>query len=554
MAEKKDTLNPDILTDEIEDTIDDLFKPSRQIEIDPLTNEVKEVAEGKSPDEASADMDLHLEPLIPASPTTDESSGEEKPEENLLELELELEPDSEAGKEGLPVLLDNLDQQLSTLEWEITPEQVAAAIGTMKGINAEPGIRDISEARHLIRLMLDILGRMEDQPETIAANSPVILKKGLENLKQLATQYQAVGATLPEDLAKGFETTALELERILEEEERPGETGEGATDIIPDTSEAGEIQVEPEDDKDEDTCPTMPSPLSSRPDSLHGAVPADDTSEKSQPVTVSHLRGPAEPRPESVVSSPSEVESLHLLDEHIDVLVSCIEKIIPVEALLKNTSGMEKLYKFQEGIRSILEKEAMRLAKLTGRELRLPDVESFGMPKTSEQKPVLPPCDTILTINWGGKRIALSAEEVCFHGPPVWSMKRKLGSLSTFPLKGLKKWPWSKIRPMLNGKLAGLDEDALKQLEFPVVGPELVGEGGIGNRDGCACQVVIIMYDGSKGITILCETEPVSESTLGMSWEPTQKAKEPFEGILKNGEKTIPLCTVKSVLRAWQHD
>ncbi len=559
MTEEKDTLNPNILTDEIEDTIDDLFKPSRKIEIDPLTNEVKEVSENNSPDEITPEADLDLEPSILAPPApSSESKGEEGVEENLLELELELEPeieekpDTSAEKDELSALLDTLDQQLSTLEWEITTEQVAAAIDTLKGINTEPVIKDIAEARHLIRLMLDILSRMEDHPETIAASSPVVLKRGLEGLKQLSVLPQANRAALPQDLTDGLNATALELEKILKEGELPEETDEEPTKT-PGTK-ATDIHIELKNHGEGNNTVQAPPSLSSMPDNPQESGSVSDKKEESLPYTATQLQGPAKPESKSIASSPSEDEILHVLDEHLDVLVSCIEKIMPVEILLKNTSGMEKLHRFQEGIRSTLEKEARRLAKLTGKKLGLPDTAALDMPTdTPEQRPLSPPWDKIMLISLGGKKVAFPDKEVCFYGPPVWSMKGKLGSLSAFPLKGLKKWPWSKIGPLLKGQLAALDEDVLKRFEFPVIKPEFIA--GAGNNDGnCTCKIVTIMYDGSRGITILSDTEPVSEGTRKMTWKPTQEVKGPFEGTLKNGEETIPLCTVKSVLRAWRHD
>jgi len=93
-------------TEDIEATIDDLFAPVKEIEIDPLTNEIREknanAEETAKPDNVtddSRDIEQDSEPSQePLLTSEDEEGSATEASENFLDIELELElpPDEDS--------------------------------------------------------------------------------------------------------------------------------------------------------------------------------------------------------------------------------------------------------------------------------------------------------------------------------------------------------------------------------------------------------------------------------------------------------------------------
>ncbi|RUM89279.1 MAG: hypothetical protein DSZ23_03415, partial [Thermodesulfatator sp.] len=194
MKENNNIPETELFTAEIEDTIDDLFKPAKKIEIDPLTQEVKEVQ--PEPEESSVEFELSSED--DSQPAMDDASGNtapadgqnpvQKSSETLLELDLELEledidaQDNQHGKDddqprdesqGEPVSisdkLEQLKQQLFTIEWEVTEPQLHETLGLIKNLLNEPELNSSRQALSMMELMHTVIQNIHDNPETVSA-------------------------------------------------------------------------------------------------------------------------------------------------------------------------------------------------------------------------------------------------------------------------------------------------------------------------------------------------------------------------------------------------
>ena len=135
MTQQQSVPDPELFTKEIEDTIDSLFTPTKEIEIDPVTNEVREVkrkeaAPQPKPEEEATlaieegeeeELTLELEEE-PEKAEELEGAPEEIPEISLSEEEAPEPTAPEGPVETMEHQFNQLYQSLLTLEWEITKE------------------------------------------------------------------------------------------------------------------------------------------------------------------------------------------------------------------------------------------------------------------------------------------------------------------------------------------------------------------------------------------------------------------------------------------------
>jgi hypothetical protein len=157
--------DPENFTKNIESTIDELFSASRQIEIDSLTGEVKELSQDKT------DQGPEI--------TTDEKILEL---DSGLDLELEKK---ETEAVNLEQQFSQLNQLLLTLEWEVTQTHVVSAKNLIETIRKNPKIEADKNLHELLNLMIRTLEGMTDHPEKMPTSGPQALQKGLDTLKKV---------------------------------------------------------------------------------------------------------------------------------------------------------------------------------------------------------------------------------------------------------------------------------------------------------------------------------------------------------------------------------
>jgi hypothetical protein len=161
MEQTKKIPDPESFAKNIENTIDKLFIASRQIEIDPLTSEVREISQDETDQGPSFDG-------------------------KILDLgsELELE-EKETEAVNLEQQFSRLNQLLLTLEWEVTQTHVVSAKDLVETIQKNPEIEADKNLHELLDLMAMILEGMADHPERMPTSGPEALQKGLDILKNI---------------------------------------------------------------------------------------------------------------------------------------------------------------------------------------------------------------------------------------------------------------------------------------------------------------------------------------------------------------------------------
>jgi hypothetical protein len=306
MDQTKKITDPENFTKNVESTIDELFSASRQIEIDPLTIEVRELSQDKTDKRPSSQVigqgENHPEE-IKLSDTIDMEAPAEQIEiitdEKMLELDSELNLELEK-KETKAVNLEQqfsqLNQLLLTLEWEITQTQVVSAKKLVETIRENPKIEADKNLHELLNLMIRTLEGMTDHPEKMPTSGPQALQKGLDTLKKIVWNE--------EQDPKAKKELLISAKKELE----------SAIDM-----EVSEV--------------------------------AHEVSEEAVPERLVENINDLE---------PDFLEHQLLVDavkSHIKVLDDCINYILPVEKLLAKTQGMEKLHHFQQNIKNRLEEQ-----------------------------------------------------------------------------------------------------------------------------------------------------------------------------------------------------
>ncbi len=190
MGQQKSVDVNENFTQDIEATIDDLFAPVKDIEIDPLTNEVKEKAGAGT----EAQTNTVLEDQEPMPQETGASQSDDKVLELDLELEdVEFEPESpvDQKEETAEITLETVETEggqslaameqfleaIMSLEWEIESATIQKAITVAEELRNSCTVPAIN----LLDAMLAILNHMSHSPEDIP-NATTELKKGAETL------------------------------------------------------------------------------------------------------------------------------------------------------------------------------------------------------------------------------------------------------------------------------------------------------------------------------------------------------------------------------------
>ena len=480
MKDNKNIPEPEVFTNKIEETIDDLFKPTKNIEIDPLTQEVKEIDAEKSVEE-QPEIELELaieEPTQEGSPQEDvkevkendkayTKENEPKPEPEL-EPEIELELIEEEGTEDISLeveeakekeddislRLGRLREDIYTIEWEVSGQELSETLKELRAIVDLPEIKANRDIAFLLSLSARVLEMGVNAPEKMEATAPHTLKRAIETA---ITIHQGKMASQDE-----LEEIKTGLEELLEKE----------AVVTSDT------QAKPQRGKKEEPKPHIPQ-----------------TTEKK------------------VVQSSSKAhdkEAEKVILAHIHQLQRQVNRIVPLERLLSNTPGMEKLYKFHRSIRSNLEKEINVLAQyfFPGIDLELPKADASEEKKAdyvSEIKGQGCPWKQLLTISLEGMEIGIPAEQVVYASQPPFFSKSFIKKADTLPLAKLKPWPWSRLSGLFGGTLSEMNEKELGSLELPIIKKLDDSELPVPSN-----FFVIVIYDGEKGAVLRTQESPIS--------------------------------------------
>ncbi|OCC16247.1 hypothetical protein DBT_0064 [Dissulfuribacter thermophilus] len=504
MPQKENIPDLEKFIKEIEDTIDSLFTPTKEIEIDPLTNEIKEVQRSreekpstKKEDKTDLDEEITLEldeddsvPLETAPPTM--PVIEPTIEDIRLEEEEE-EKETSTQFESMVHQFNQLYQSLLTLEWEITKEDLTSAYEILKNIAQK--IEDLAseDASFLVHSMLDIMRAVKEDPDHACPNAPKALEKGLEALMAIVKDSHPISHETEELIREAKEYMAF----VRLEDKPPKER----------------LSTDSWDDKRvvEEICDV--------------------------------------PILEEIKEKPFNQERLQAV---LNDLAVCIEKIIPVQEVLSHHKKSQKLYKFLANIRSRLEGAIQVLTDELG--LDFPEIRLSHTPpeeviigedtEIEPPKNIFPPFKEIQLVTWQGRTIGLIPEEVCYIGHSRSIGQKISGQESIFNLSSLKKWPWSKIRPMLTGELSRLDESVLEAITLPVIKNPDAKEAPESDTPNLS---LALLYKDGKGCALIIEGVPQNLNTDDWQWHDETENSLPWIGYLEKEGKKIPVITVEKI-------
>ncbi|MEA1991740.1 MAG: hypothetical protein U9N58_06040 [Thermodesulfobacteriota bacterium] len=519
--------DPENFTKNVDSTIDELFSASRQIEIDPLTGEVKNLSQDKTDQRPSfqvVDQEEKHPEEIQLSDTRELEAPAQQIEittdEKILELDLGLELELEEKKTeavNLEQHFSQLNQLLLTLEWEVTQTHVVSAKNLIETIRKNPKIEADKNLHELFNLIIKILEGMADHPEKMPTSGPEVLQKGLDTLKNLVWNEkqdpkakEELLRSAKKELESAIDMAVPGVAHEVSEEAVSEQLVEDIDDLKPRSQDAPEIALKEE--------------FPDQQEQVTDSVLETDIQEKA---------GPPEPE------FPDHPVLVDAVKSHIKILDDCIDYILPVEKLLARTPGMEKLHNFQQNIKSRLEKQKGILEKALTGDYK-PSVEKT--PSSS----VSCPWHELVVTQWDQKQVALAPEDVAFAGTAPWWAKKGLNKLKTFKLKKLKAWPWTKLQPLMQGELSNQGESQLEKLEFPVLQKAISSFSYSQPSDN---PIVLVLSHADKGLVLMLDT-PLKTISVApeCSWEPSAESSGPWVGNLKIENKQISVATLESLL------
>jgi len=564
-AEKSDI---NLFTNEIEDTIDDLFTPEKQIEIDPLTQEIKVLADDAEVQEQNAEpgvdtpsvmekdpvpdipveegsvkepadteieeieislaeelpsvevdepQEMELEPLEITledqktaadtgtnRPETENSSRQTADEELLIEeMSLETgqqEDDVSPGDKttgtppdsGLSDMLNRLKQNILTIEWEVTSEQLQQTIEITNTIRENAKGMDPRIQTLLLPAMVAALKAMKEKPGAMPATTPALMKRAVDLMEKAVGTSETAGVK-----QEGVEKVAAALKEAVASVQQ--ETGRKQT--IQETTITKQADQGRKD----------------------GGIPGDNSWKEDACRTVS---------------------------QHLEALEQTIARILPVEKVLGAQPEASKLYLFQRSIRLSLQEEYDRLSQFflgKTKEWEEPGpiapAATSGTDKPQEER--MPsadlPFNRLMICTVDGMKIGLIPEQVALISKPGPFTKGKVRKADSIKLGSLRKWPWSKLMPETSGELSQKSEKELASLELPVL--RTIGENTVeAEKDFVA---VVLIHEG-KGFVLLTADNPIEEQFSKEEWQWKPESSGYLKGILDSETETVHLLDCRN--------
>jgi len=481
--DRKDKLQEiDAFTQEVEGAIDSLFNPSKKIEIDPVTNEIREVdTGGELPPDLSTDVDLQLN-----------QSTQPDLNPTIEEIPLELEPEPEVVPHQAitdqQIWLYNIKEHIMTLEWEVTPKTIDVFAETLKEPQTDlpPNCIEIAE------LMAEALDVLKLAPAHLLSSILPALKLGFKALDGYITNTNAPQTQYD------IETAISALKNVIKE----GKDTAKIAATPPPTVEPPKAQ------STADTANVVKGP----------ATPPPTIDSQKLQTTANVVKEPEVTPKATAQAQHQQVANKKLIEAikaHLEILKQISEKIIPLEMLIANRKGLKKLYELLHGIRLKLESESKNLSGLIGvdytpvdikRSLSQSEVTSFketfsSQPRKIKAYPEAP--EELFVAECATTKLAFLPEEVCCYFRTSPRMVKKAEKQGRFFLKFLKKWPWSKISKKVFGELAKLNEKELQTLDLPLKNVLSDTTSEYSNK-----KWGIILFKNNKGMAIFVDTKP----------------------------------------------
>lgn len=544
--EKKGLDNLDDFTLNVDSVIDDLFSPTKRIEIDPVTNTIKELKPEveaqpqpsvaktiQSPPKPQPKPDdsvtLELTPYSPSIPKPPVAPSTEQP----VELKTEKIVENNLLKE----VFDNANQAMMALDWEANDKNIYSSKEAIQKASSLLDANKHASIKELLKLIDNILSEMANDLKSIPPSTPKLAYKAFDAVHSLIVN----DVTNPTELAAATMRPLQEIKnliKLLEDEKKKGQSA-----LLQPQEEPEELQL----DLEEATAPSKPAPSMAKPSVFPISKPLSTTehaTEKQQ-----QFQAPSEA---AFANKESNVELEAIkkqIAQHTEQLARWIELLLPVEQLFQNKESFKKFYVFLNTIRKDMETQkgllsaiyaGTAVADVQTQASRLGELANLAKAIQSEQKQeeVVEKCpwDQLVIGETDAGIAAFVASQIVYEGFVPWMTRKKCTGIDTFSLKLLKAWPWSDLKSIFKGELNKLTNQELANMELTLARPSK-------DITTVSQPYALVLFDNGKGVSALLKSQLTPISNIdSWQWQPSPSSEKTFQlGTLTKGEETIPV-------------
>lgn len=500
------------ITSEIDDAVDDLFSEYQQVEIDPITNEVRTVspADLKKKDTlvmGSGGVGLDFLP---------EDSGE---------------PADLAGITD--DIFSQLDHALLSLEWEISRKNIDSTRELFSKLN-----KKISPTQPFLGKTFDIidqvLAAIAESPQLVPTSGPKSLKEALAALKKINQ----------ESLSQ--EKAAVELAPIVEGLNNALLGGKTVAIL----EEAATITIDM--DGPDIIEPAAAAPPTKNEETLD--LKFDTVEEEKQASKTQSIRSAAPVSYREATASGGTTTGqipdrlLKVIQANVTMLGMCIDRVLPLENLFANKQGYDKLYTVNKKLREQLELQRESLSRALAGDYQAFPAMLSNPPQAAKagNKPEPPstPCpwSSLTVARWKGSLVAFVPDQVSHVSAGTIPSAKFATNLSKLSLKKLKQWPWSSIRELFRGELAKMPEARLQGMELPVLTHPGIFQA---LTEPCEDIHLLVLFSKETGGVAFIDSG-VAEIAVSKQWqwEPEAKRNSILAGHLKVEGECLPVISL----------
>ena len=473
------------------------------------------------------------------------------PTEPDLELEANEEISQAFGK--ISDLLTELNQALLAIDWEVNQTNVGTARDILANIRKELGKQEDSKPGRMIELMDQVLAAIATAPESVPISGPKALQDGLAALSMLTKQGAAPDATTQSLVESACEELKDSLPQAAKAEQSK-------------TSKPTDLQLESQEAESApipaalfnviranlanlEQCINRLAPVENlfngkpgyeKLQAIYQKLRESMQQQKTIIATALHRDYLAAPNDLSP-SVPAEL--IQLLQQHLTILGQCKSRIQPLENLFAKKLKFEKLQAIHQKLREQFEDQIDAFTRALQGDYKPTAVSRPAVPQATADQAC--PWDNLHLAQWKGKTVALVPEHVAFEKLANRWTAKNLGLLASFPLKRLKAWPWSKLRPMLRGEISQLPEKDLKHLILPVLNhPDPLQHSAVPAKN----QTLVILYHQTRGGIIMLD-KPCTEIKVQPEWrwQAYKRSGSIISGMIKTRDEEIPVVSLTNI-------
>ncbi|GEM_PF-3335414 len=508
--------NLDDFTLNVDNVIDNLFSPTKRIEIDPVTNTIKELTPGPAStpqsDKDAAKGPTATKPLArEATPLSEFEPALSSPKQPAFtrptDQQIEIKIEEITTDNLLKEAFNMANQAMMALDWEANEKNIYSSKETLLKVNDLLDDNKHSSLKELFKLIDKVLSEMLDDLQNIPPTTSKVAFKAFDSIHSLIIN----GVTDSTELAAATLRPIQDVKNIL----KILDDAKKQTQKAPATShENSELSEKLSLDLDYTPKVSVKTESTESVEVVSAKTPAKDTDSK-------------------------ELELIKKqLGQHIEQITKWVELILPVEQLFQDKDTFKKFYIFLSTIRKDMEMQKKVLysiqtgaviSGLQSQASKLGELANIAKALQSEQKlqeePVEQcPWDQLVMGETDSGTAAFPASQIVFEGIVPWLSRKKCTGITAFPLKFLKAWPWSDLKSQFKGSLHDLTNQELGNMEFAIARH---GE----DIKTIAQPYALVLYEHGNGIAALLQGQTTAISNL-KDWKWQSLANPQKTGII----------------------